>query len=159
MNLPPIPTEYFIFASFFGTLYIAYQSRLNGLETQRERERYLNDRLGEVTHIGDIWGVAIDTIRFTESSGFWYRKKKFLLGGISGKSTAVIRYENSSIPEDLWETEGLQHFLKEYEVDVKHTGTADHLDPTIANFQFETADPDKVENFFSTLITMEKNLR
>ena len=159
MTLPPIPSEYIIFASAIGTAYIAFQSRQNALEKERDRERYLNDRLKEVTHIGDIWGITIDSIRFSEKKGILYSLFKFIFGGISGESTVVIRYENSSVPGALWDTEGLQIFLEEYETEVEHLTTNSHLDPSVARFKFETEDPEMIENFFSKFIHMEKELR
>ncbi|WP_281195825.1 hypothetical protein [Halorubrum sp. F4] len=159
MSLPPIPAEYVITASFVGTMFIAYQSRLNGLERERDRDLFLNEKLAERTHLGDIWGITIDSVRFREKDGFLYRKWKFLTGRISGETTVVVRYQNTTIPGDFWDTPALQHFLDEFKVEVDHLQTDDHLDPTVARFKMETTDPDTIDDFFGTLITMEQNLR
>lgn len=159
MELPPIPAENFVLGSFLMTTYIAYQSRLNGLESSRERERHLSSRLSEVTHIGDIWGVTIDTVRFHENSGFWYRKRKFLTGRISGETTVVVRYKNTTIPGSFWETEGAQAFLNGFDFEVEHLNTSEHLDPTVARFNIGSTQPESIEAVFGSLIEVEEELR
>ncbi|WP_152418627.1 hypothetical protein [Halorubrum distributum] len=159
MNLPPIPAEYFVLASAILSAFIAYQSRINGIESQRERESYLKSRLEGGTHIGDRWGIKIDTVRFHEDSGFWYRKEKFLTGRISGETTVVVQYKIQPLPGNYWDHEGPQAVLDGYEVPVKHLRTTTDTDPTIANFSVESPDPQVVENFFVELLMMDAELK
>lgn len=159
MNLPPIPAANFVLGSFFLTAYIPYQSRLNGLETSRQRERHLTSRLEEVTHIEDIWGVTVDTVRFHENRGFWYRKRKFVTGGLSGETTVVVRYDNATIPGDFWDTDGAQAFLDGFEFDVEHLNTSERLDPTVARFKIGAIEPESIEAVFVSLIEMEERFR
>lgn len=63
MDLGTIPTKNVVLASAILTAYIASQSRINGLETSRERERFLNFRLQETTQYSDMWEITIDYIR------------------------------------------------------------------------------------------------
>lgn len=159
MDLGTIPTENVVLVSAILTGYIAYQSRINGLETERERERYVNFRLRDSTKFSDTWAVTIDNIQVYEKKGFIYRVKKFFIGSLSGESTVVVRYKHATIPGSFWETEGGKAALDGYGVEVEHLGTDDHLDPTIARFKFGTLDDREIAGFFDALIDLEQAMR
>lgn len=139
--------------------FIAYQSRLNGLEASRERERYLNSRLQDSTLLSDMWAVTIDNIQVHESSGFLYRVKKFITGSLSGESTVVVRYNNATIPSQFWDTEGGKAVTDSYHVEVEHLNTREDMDPTIARFRFQSVDDGDISGFFNTLIDLEEEMR
>lgn len=159
MDLGTIPTENVVLVSALLTGFIAYQSRLNGLESSRERERYLNSRLQDSTLLSDIWAVTIDNIQFHESSGFFYRLKKFFTGTLSRESTVVVRYQNRPIPGGFWETEGGQAVIDSYSVEVEHLNTREDTNPTIARFRFETVNDEDISGFFNALIDLEQEMR
>lgn len=159
MDLGSIPSEQLVLASTTLSAYIAYQSRINGLETDRERERYLNSRFEDATQFSDMWGITIDNIQVHEKSGFLYRLCKFFTGTISGESTVVIRYKNGSIPSSFWDSEVGKAMTDSYAIDVEHLGTQEHLDPTIARFNFGTIDGIEIMNFFRAVIDAEKEFR
>ena len=95
MPFGTIPTENVVLVSAVLTAYIAYQSRINGLDTVRERERYLNSRLQDMTKFSDTWAITIDNVRAHEDAGFFYRVKKFITGSLSGESSVVVRYKKA----------------------------------------------------------------
>jgi hypothetical protein len=159
MELGTIPTEYVVLVSAVLSGFIAYQSRLNGLESSRERERYLNSRLQDSTLLSDMWAVTIDGIQVHESSGFFYRVKKFLTGTISGETTVVVRYKNTTFPGDFWETEGGKAVTESYHVEVEHLNTREDVNPTIARFRFQSLDDGDISGFFNALIELEEDMR
>ena len=159
MDFGAIPTDNVVLVSAILTAYIAYQSRINGLETGRERERYLNSRLQESTQFSDTWAITIDNIRVQENSGFLYRLRKFITGGLSGESSVVVRYEKSTIPGSFWETEAGETIMDAYRVEVEHLGTNEHLSPTVARFTLGSLTNDDIIGFFDALLTVEKDMR
>jgi len=159
MELGTIPTQYVILLSAGLSAFIAYQSRLNGLESSRERERYLNSRLQDSTLLSDRWGVIIDGIQVHENRGAIYRVKKFLTGTICGETTVVVRYKNTTIPGGFWESEGGQAVTESYHVEVEHLNTREDVDPTIARFRFQSLDDGDISGFFNALIEIEEEMR
>jgi hypothetical protein len=159
MDLGTISTDDVVLASAVLTGFIAYQSRVNGLESSRERERYLNSRLQESTLLSDMWGITIDNIQVHENSGFFYGKKKFLTGTISGESTVVVRYDNATIPGEFWETDGGRAVTDSYHVGVEHLSTNEDSNPAIARFRFQTVDDGDISGFFNALIDLEQEMR
>jgi hypothetical protein len=138
--------------------FIAYQSRLNGLEASRDRERYLNSRLQDHTLLSDMWAITIDNIQVHESSGFFYRVKKFITGSLSGESTVVVRYNGSTIPGQFWGTEGGKAIIDSYHIEVEHLNTREDVDPTIARFRFQSVDDGDISGFFNALIDLEEEM-
>lgn len=53
-----------------------YIARKNGLETEKEREEHLKNRLKGRTIPTDTWGITVDDIVVIEKSGLPYRVKK-----------------------------------------------------------------------------------
>lgn len=159
MDLGTIPTENVVLISAMLSAYIAYQSRINGLETDRERERYLNFRLQDSTHFSDMWAITIDNILIHEKSGLFYRLRKFLTGSLSGEASVVVRYEKRSIPGSFWETDAGEAILDSYGVEVEHLGTEEHLDPTVARFKFGSVDYEDIAGFFDAVLELEKEMR
>lgn len=159
MDLGTIPTEYVVLVSAVLSGFIAYQSRLNGLEASRERERYLNSRLQDSTLLSDMWAVTIDNIQVHENSGFFYRVKKFITGSLSGESTVVVRYNNATIPGEFWETEGGRAVTESYHVEVEHLNTREDSDPAIARFRFQSLDDGDISGFFNALMELEEEMR
>lgn len=159
MSLGTIPTEYVILISAVLSGFIAYQSRLNGLEASRERERYLNLRLQDNTLLSDTWGITIDNIQVHERSGFFYRVKKFVTGSLSGESTVVVRYKNVTIPSKFWETEGGKAVIDSYHIEVEHLNTREDMNPAIARFRFQSVNDGDISGFFNALIEVEEEMR
>jgi len=159
MDLGAIPTEYVVLVSAVLTGFIAYQSRLNGLESSREREQYLNSRLQESMILSDMWAITIDNILVHEKAGFLYRVKKFITGSLSGECTVVVRYNNVTIPSNFWETKGGKAVTESYHIEVEHLNTREDTDPTIARFRFQSVDDGDLSGFFNALIDLEEEMR
>lgn len=159
MGLGTIPTENVVLASAVLTGYIAYQTRVNGLETGRERERYLNEALEEATTLSDTWGITIDNIAVYENSGALYRLWKFITGRISGEADVTVRYERATIPSEFWESGAGKPLLNGYRVDVEHIDTQDHVEPTLAAFRFGSLDEEDIAGFFGLFLEYEKEMR
>lgn len=156
MDLGTIPTEQVVLVSAALTGFIAYQSRLNGLETARERERHLNSRLAGASLHSVRWGLTLDNVQVQEKSGFPYRVKKFLTGSVEGDTTVVVRYENRMLPGSFWKTKTGKSILDSYWVEVEHLRTQRNLNPTIARFKFESTDYGDIMEFFDILLKIDK---
>lgn len=154
MGLGTIPTEQVVLVSAALTGFIAYQSRLNGLETARERERHLNSRLSGASLHSVRWGLTLDNVQ--EKSGFLYRVKKFLTGSVEGDTTVVVRYENRMLPGSFWKTKTGKSILDSYWVEVEHLRTQRNLDPTIARFKFGSTNYEDIMEFFDILLKIDK---
>lgn len=145
-----IPTENVVLVSALLSGYVAYQTRKNSLETNRERERYLNFRLQDGTQFSDTWGITIGNIFVHENSGILYRLKKFFTGTMTGKSTVVVMYKHGSIPGTFWSEERVQDLVSGYDIEVRHIKTMEHLDPTVAKFSIHSVDDGDISGFLTT---------
>lgn len=154
-----IPTSYVIVTSAILTGYIAFQSRKNGLETEWNREEFVNARLAGATFPSDTWGITCDYVTIIEDSGLLYRIKKFLTGRMSGEAAVAVKYENASIPGEIWETDGWQQILDSFDFDVEHAGTNEHIDPTHAKFILGTVEWGEIVDFLHAIIELEKKGR
>lgn len=157
MPLPEtIPTSYVILTSALLTGFIAYQSRKNGLETQWERERFINSRLAGSMRPSNTWGIKFDQVNIFEDSGLFYRFKKFVTGRMSGEATVTIQYQNASIPGEIWENENIQELLGVLDFDVEHIETVEQIEPTHAKFLVQTVKWEDIVEFVNTVIEIEK---
>lgn len=155
-DLGTIPAENIVLVSALLSAYIAYQTRKNGLETDRERERYLNSRLQDTARFSHVWGVKIGNILVNEDSGLIYRLRKFFFGSISGSTTISVTYKNITIEGSFWEQDRVQELVDRYEVEVEHIHTQEHLDPTAATFQIDSVDYEDIVGFFNYIIEFDK---
>ena len=157
MPLPEtIPTNYVILTSALLSGFIAYQSRKNGLETQWERERFINSRLAGSVRSSDTWGIKFDQVNIFEDTGWFYRFKKFVTGRMTGEATVTIQYQNTSIPGEIWENENVQELLEVLDFDVEHIETMDQIEPTYAKFLVQTVKWGDILEFVNTIIEIEK---
>ena len=157
MPLPEtIPTSYVILTSALLTGFIAYQSRKNGLETQWERERFINSRLAGSMRPSNTWGIKFDQVNIFEDSGLFYRFKKFVTGRMSGEATVTIQYQNASIHGEIWENENIQELLGVLDFDVEHIETVEQIEPTHAKFLVQTVKWEDIVEFVNTVIEIEK---
>lgn len=151
-----IPTSYVILTSALLSAFIAYQSRKNGLETQWEREQFVNSRLAGTTIPSDTWGLTCDRVTIIEDSGLFYRFRKFVTGRMSGEATVTIKYQNASIPGEVWENENIQELLSVLDFDVEHIETTDQVDPTHSKFIVQTVEWGDIVTFLNTIIEIDK---
>lgn len=151
-----LPTTHVIIASAVLTGFIAYQSRKNGLETAWEREQFINSRMSGSTFPSDKWGITCDHVIIIEDSGWWYRFKKFFTGRMSGETAVSVRYQNASIPGEIWENSNLQAALDVLEFEWEHVDTNENLQPTHAKFVLQTVEWSDLMEFFNTIIEAEK---
>lgn len=157
MVLPEtIPTSYVILTSALLTGFIAYQSRKNGLETQWERERFINSRLAGSMRPSNTWGIKFDQVNIFEDSGWFYRFKKFVTGRMSGEATVTIQYQNANIPGEIWENENIQELLGVLDFDVEHIETIEQIEPMHAKFLVQTVEWGDVVEFVNAIIEIEK---
>jgi len=157
MPLPEtIPTNYVVLASALLSGFIAYQSRKNGLETEWEREQFVNSRLAGSTFPSDTWGITCDYVTIVEDSGWPYRFKKFFTGRMSGEAAVSVKYQNASIPGEVWENENIKQILDVLDFEVEHVGTNDHIEPTHSKFVLDTVEWGDVVEFLHAVIEMEK---
>ena len=155
-DLGTIPTENVVLASALLSAYVAYQTRKNSLETDRERERYLNSRLQDTTKFSDTWGFKLGNILVHEDSGWFYRLKKFAFGDVSGFITVTLTYKNGTIPGSFWEQDHVQEVVDGYDVEVEHVQTQEHLSPTPATFRIESTDYEYIAGFFHYIVEFDK---
>lgn len=149
------PIDVVIILSFFGTLYIAYRARVSGLESERERENYLNSRLEEASYANEMWGLTIDNIRFVEKSGLKYQIKKFIKGGIDGEAYVVVRWENIQFDDDFWNSELMNTVFDAFPVEVEFDESRQMgTNVYISAFSFYTSDIDEIKQFFKELVDM-----
>lgn len=151
-----LPITHVILASALLTGYIAYQSRKNGLETEWEREQFINSRMSGSTFPSDTWGITCDHVIIIEDSGWWYRFKKFLNGQMSGEAAVSVRYQNATIPGEIWEDSNLQTALDVLEFEWEHIDTNENLQPTHAKFILQTVEWGDLMSFFNVIIEAEK---
>jgi len=157
MTVPEtIPTDYVILTSALLSGFIAYQSRKNGLETQWEREQFVNSRLAGTTIPSDTWAITCDGITIIEDSGALYRFKKFVTGRMSGEAAVTIRFQNADIPGEVWENENIQELLGVLDFEVEHVETTDQINPTHAKFIVQTVEWGDIVEFLNTIIEIEK---
>lgn len=153
-----IPTENVVLVSALLSAYVAYQTRKNSLETNRERERHLNSRLQDTTQFSDAWGIKVGNIVVNEDSGLLYRLRKFIFGSISGSTTISVTYKNVTIPGSFWDQDKVQELVEGYDVEVRHIQTQEHLDPTVATFYIDSMKYDTIAGFFNHIISFDKYL-
>lgn len=158
MELGTIPTEYVVLVSAILTGYIAYQSRINGLESARERERYLNDRMAGGSYYSDTFSFTIDSVHVHESSRIHHRIWKFLTKRFTGETTIIIRYDTVSIPGSFWTAGPGSDLIDAYWVDVEHLHTAEQTDPTIARFSIDSTSHDDIADFFAAVARAEDEM-
>ena len=156
VDLGTIPTENVVLASAILSAYIAYQTRKNSLETNRERERFLNFRLQDTAQFSDTWGVRITNVFVNENSGILYRLRKLFLDGVSGDTTIAVTYKGKPIPESYWEKDKVQKLVSGYDVEVEHIQTIEHLDPVPAKFRIHSTEYDDIVGFFNYMIEFDE---
>lgn len=151
-----IPTAYVVSISALLTGYIAYQSRLNSLETEWDREKLVNARLEGKTMPADSWAITVDNILVLEKSGYRYRLTKFLTGGFEGKAFLTIRYVNATLSDKNWEQDAAKEFLEMFDFEVTHLETNNDFDPAYSKFELSTTDWESILEFIDTLVELDK---
>jgi len=135
---------------------IAYESRKSELETEQKRERQVKERLAEKTFPTNTWGITCDDVIVIEDSGLWYRFKKFITGQISGEVAVTVKYENASIPGEVWEFDAIQEIFTTLDFSVEHVETHEQLDPTHAKFVLGTVEWGDIAHFIHSIIMIEE---
>lgn len=155
-QIPTIPGEHVILASFLASVFIAYQSRMNGLDTWREREQFIRDKLKEKAHFSRTTKIEISTVEVHEQKGLLYRILKFLTGNLKGHSNIVVKYNNRDIHPDFWESDGAQKFLDMFDFEIEHLSTATYTDPSVSQFKIESVDAADIQEFAARFVKADE---
>lgn len=157
-EIPDVSGEYLILGSFLLSIYIAYHSRMNGLETWRDRERFLNERLGGGSHFSESMVIEIDNVEIYEERGLSYREWKFFTGELRGNSYVGFRFINREPAPEFWETESAQNFLNALDFEVEHLETRDNANPTIGVFRIGSMNAEDIQKFATAFVEADERI-
>jgi hypothetical protein len=75
---------------------------------------------------------------------------------MSGEAAVTIKYQNASIPGEVWDNENIQELLGVLDFDVEHIETTDQVNPTHTKFIVQTVEWGDIIEFLNTIIEIDK---
>ena len=133
------------------TLYIAYKSKKSSLESEKDRQQYLSDRLQNKKIIGEPTVINIDSVEFTADERSF---KNWILEELTGESVVTFSFMNVAIDPDALEIIGDDGIdvnldgVKSDFVDAKIVG-----DTVMTRWRINSGDSKHIEEFLSTFCT------
>lgn len=123
------------------------------MESVRDREFTLRDRLHGTKMVADGFTVQISGIRTFKSSWWKYYFNKLFLFRIIGYTRVECFILQKQMPqEELWNNPVFNRFCEAHGFDVEHISTSTgNTDSTGVIFEQYTLDPQLVENFVKLL--------
>jgi len=106
--------------ALFGMFYLHKHGQL---ESKDDREDRLNKKLQGRGWKEGTFAFEIDTISINERTGLVYKLKRLLLQPLEGSSIVSLKSPHS-LDEDVWDSELMDIFHDDTEVDVKYLETA-----------------------------------
>lgn len=155
-EIPTIPGEYILITSLLISIYIAYQSRMNGLENWRDREQFMREKLVERVHISKTIKVETSTVEVHEKTGLRYRFSKFFTGKMQGHTYIVLSYLHQEKDSDFWESDGAQEFLDSFDFKVEHLSTVTYTDPSYSKFKIGSTEAKDVQEFGAKFVKADE---
>lgn len=106
-------------AAILGFLLLIYQHKQGDLDTKREREDYINDRLAGRGWEEKPFAFEVSDILIEERSSFIYTLKRWALQPLEGSIVLTLK-TRFTIDEELWESKVMDVFHEEVDTEVEY---------------------------------------
>lgn len=137
--------------TFIGVITGSIYYRLSNLESKKEREKYLNSRLGDRQWFHGPFKFECDDIRVIEQTNTLYRIKKYIFGEFDGEVVVAV-ISNFSFDDELKDTELLKP-AEEATHDIEITGSERlNTEKVQVTFVIDTVDKDELARTLDAIL-------